>query len=93
MVAADSEEEAEMALEHIDVNYEPLPVITNPQEALKPVAIKIHEKGNVAHRVEYAKGRAQDAFQNVGPDDFRTVSYSAAETHVYRNGSRLQRPN
>ena len=64
VVAADSEEEAEMALEHIDFDYEPLPVITNPQEALNPVAIKIHEKGNVAHRVEYAKGRAQDAFQN-----------------------------
>ncbi|MGA2973458.1 MAG: molybdopterin cofactor-binding domain-containing protein [Candidatus Bathyarchaeia archaeon] len=64
VVAADSDEDAEIALEHIDVDYDPLPVITTPQEALSPDAIKVHEKGNLAHRVEYAKGNVQDAFQN-----------------------------
>jgi CO/xanthine dehydrogenase Mo-binding subunit len=65
VVAADSEEEAERALEHVDVEYEPLPVIATPQEALRPEAVKIHEKGNLAHRVEYAKGQGRAAFQNV----------------------------
>jgi len=62
-IAADSEEEAENALEHINVEYEPLPVITTPQQALMPNAPKIHEKGNIAHRVEYSKGTIQEAFQ------------------------------
>ena len=64
VVAADSEEDAERALEHIEVDYAPLPIIATPQEALTPNAIKIHEKGNLAHRVEYAKGNVQDAFRN-----------------------------
>lgn len=64
VAAADSEEEAERALGQIEVDYEPLPVIATPQEALRPDAIRIHEKGNLAHRVEYAKGNAQDAFHN-----------------------------
>lgn len=64
VVAADSEEEAERALEHIHVDYDPLSVISTPQEALRPGAIKIHEKGNIAHRVEYSKGQGRGAFQN-----------------------------
>jgi CO/xanthine dehydrogenase Mo-binding subunit len=63
VVAADTDEEAEMALDHIDIDYEPLPAVATPQEALMPEAPRIHEKGNVAHRVEYSKGNAHEAFQ------------------------------
>jgi len=53
IVAADSEEEAESALQHIKVEYEPLPIISTPLQALMSNAPRIHEKGNLAHRVEY----------------------------------------
>lgn len=64
VVAADSEEEAEQAMAHIDVEYEPLPVVTTPREALLSGAPRIHEKGNVAHRVTYSKENVQTAFQS-----------------------------
>jgi CO/xanthine dehydrogenase Mo-binding subunit len=41
-VAAESEEIAEAALKLIKVEYEDLPVISNPEDAIKPDAILIH---------------------------------------------------
>jgi CO/xanthine dehydrogenase Mo-binding subunit len=64
LVAADSEEEAERAVAHIRVDYEPLPVVTTSHEAMIPSAPRIHEKGNIAHRVAYSKGNVQEAFQS-----------------------------
>jgi CO/xanthine dehydrogenase Mo-binding subunit len=52
-LAADTREIAEKALKLIDIEYEPLPVITDPEEALKPDAPLLHPdwrdyKGNPA---------------------------------------------
>jgi CO/xanthine dehydrogenase Mo-binding subunit len=63
LIAADSEEEAELALQHVQVEYETLPIITSPEEALKAQTPRIHYKGNIAYRVEYAKGDVGAAFQ------------------------------
>ena len=63
VVAADSEEEAELALAAINVEYEPLPVVTTSEEALMYDAPRIHEKGNIAHHVRYAKGNVHVAFE------------------------------
>jgi CO/xanthine dehydrogenase Mo-binding subunit len=50
-VAAENEEIAEEALEFIDVEYEALPAVFDPREALKPNAPKVHEGGNLCfHR-------------------------------------------
>lgn len=82
IVAADSEEEAEMALEDIDVDYEPLPIVTTPQEALMPNAPRIHEKGNIAHRVEYSNGNVQEAFDKA--DLIISEKYHAPrQKHMY----------
>jgi putative selenate reductase molybdopterin-binding subunit len=43
-VAAESEEIAEEALRLIEVDYEPLPVILEPADALKPGAVRIHDE-------------------------------------------------
>jgi putative selenate reductase molybdopterin-binding subunit len=43
-VAAESEEIAEQALSLIDVAYEPLPVVFDPAEALKPGAVRLHDE-------------------------------------------------
>lgn len=63
LIAADTEERAEMALQQVRVEYTPLPVISTPEEALQPQAPSIHEKGNIAYRTEYAKGDAASAVQ------------------------------
>ena len=50
-VAAENEEIAEEALEFIDVEYEALPAVFDPREALRPNAPKVHEGGNLCfHR-------------------------------------------
>ena len=63
VVAADSEEEAELAASAIDVDYDALPVVQTPQEALKTDAPRIHKKGNIAHHVKYSKGNVHAAFE------------------------------
>jgi len=47
IVAAETEDVAEKALELIRVEYEPLPVVTSPQEALAPDAPLVHDSGNL----------------------------------------------
>ncbi len=49
LVAATSEQIAEEALEHIDVEYEVLPAVFDPEEALKPDAPQLYDEfpGNV----------------------------------------------
>jgi CO/xanthine dehydrogenase Mo-binding subunit len=48
VVAAVDEDSAEEALELIKVEYQPLPFVLDPEEALKPTAPKIHPQGNLA---------------------------------------------
>ncbi len=43
-VAAESAEIAEQALKLIEVEYEPLPILLDPAEALKPGAVRIHDE-------------------------------------------------
>ncbi|MCX6349319.1 MAG: molybdopterin-dependent oxidoreductase, partial [Candidatus Aureabacteria bacterium] len=59
LVAARDEETAERALSLIEVDYEPLPVLDTPEESLRPDAPKLHEKGNILHSMELAKGDAE----------------------------------
>lgn len=61
-VAADSDEIAEYALSLIEVDYELLPVITDPEEAMKEDAVLLHPEGNVLHHTEYRKGNLSEAF-------------------------------
>ena len=61
-VAAESIEAAERALELIEVDYEPLPVLDTPEKALAEGAPKLHPQGNVMHSNEYKCGNADAAF-------------------------------
>jgi xanthine dehydrogenase YagR molybdenum-binding subunit len=59
-VAADSEEIAGDALELIAVDYEPLPFVLTIEEALRPAAPRVRERGNVAGEPQtYARGDAE----------------------------------
>jgi xanthine dehydrogenase molybdenum-binding subunit len=62
MVVAESEKIAAQALELIEVDYEPLPVVTSPQEALKPDAPKVHEGGNLLKHISIRRGNVEEAF-------------------------------
>ncbi len=78
LVAADSEETALKALELIDVDYEVLPALDDPREAMKEDAVQIHEehpsadRGNILTEVNLESGDAEKYCAGWGPYDFRT---------------------
>jgi CO/xanthine dehydrogenase Mo-binding subunit len=63
LVAARTEEAAEKAAQRAVVLYEDLPAVTNPEEALKPYAPSIHEKGNLLLEFHVIKGDVQAGFK------------------------------
>lgn len=63
LVAAESREEAEEALGEIRVDYEPLPVMSDPFEAMKPSSFKIHENSNICRSTRIAFGDVEKGFQ------------------------------
>ncbi|KAA9005502.1 xanthine dehydrogenase subunit D [Paenibacillus spiritus] len=72
-VAADSDEAAELALARIEVDYEPLSPLTDPEEAMAPDAPLLHPEGNVLHHTEYRSGDPDAAFAE--------CAYVAEETY------------
>jgi CO/xanthine dehydrogenase Mo-binding subunit len=62
LVAAETEEIAHRALSLIEVEYEPLPAVFDPREALKPGAPSIHEKGNLLNHHKLRKGDVEKGF-------------------------------
>ncbi len=63
VVAAETREVAEKAINLIDVDYESLPVVTSVHNALKKNAIKIHEKGNVILELHFDRGDVKKGFK------------------------------
>lgn len=62
-VAADTEEIARDALDLIQVEYEELPAILTPEEALDPDAPGVHPgRGNVAHEIRFQRGDPDAGF-------------------------------
>jgi len=64
VIAAENEEIAEKAAQLVQVDYEPLPVVTDPVEAMNPEAAKVHAKGNILRHETVRNGNALEAFQN-----------------------------
>ncbi|MCX6355689.1 MAG: molybdopterin-dependent oxidoreductase [Candidatus Aureabacteria bacterium] len=62
LVGAETKEVAEKALELIKVDYEPLPLLIDPREALKEDSIKLHEKGNIVHELHFTRGDIGSGF-------------------------------
>jgi len=61
-VFAETPEVAEAALEKIRVDYRPLPAVFTPEEAARPDAPRIHEKGNLIHHARIVRGDVEAAF-------------------------------
>jgi CO/xanthine dehydrogenase Mo-binding subunit len=62
LVAAETEKIANQALELIKVEYDLLPPVFDPLEALKEDAPKVHEKGNLLSYNKLRKGDAEKGF-------------------------------
>lgn len=63
LIAADSPEKADFYAKSIKVDYEPLQVVNNPQEALKTDSPQIHETGNLLSHIPFQKGNVESAFK------------------------------
>jgi selenium-dependent xanthine dehydrogenase len=56
LVAAESLEQGRQAAALVEVEYEPLPVVADMEDALRPDAPQVHEFGNVLRHVHVAHG-------------------------------------
>ena len=63
LVAAETEKIARRALELIEVDYEILPAVLDPREALQEDAPKVHEKGNLLSYNKLRKGDPDQGFR------------------------------
>ncbi len=81
-VAADSVEAAEEATELIDVDYDVLPSVFDPEEALKPDAPQLHEskKGNVALAFGFGWGDVEKGFEEA--DHLFEGEYETPRVHT-----------
>lgn len=73
VVYAESPEQAAEALGHIRVTYEPLPVLTDPEEAMAEGAYPIHPEGNLLKHIHTHKGNVERGFSEadyIVEDDF-----------------------
>ncbi len=82
MVAAIDEKTAIKALDFIDVEYEELPAVFSPLEALKSTAPKIHESGNLITTSQVVKGDVEQGFKEADIILERTYNVPILE-HVY----------
>jgi xanthine dehydrogenase molybdenum-binding subunit len=62
LVAAETRDTANRALELIDVQLDPLPVVSGPVEALQSSAPVIHSHGNLLKHIEVRKGDVELGF-------------------------------
>jgi CO/xanthine dehydrogenase Mo-binding subunit len=82
VVAAETLEAAERAAALVEVEYSPLPVVSDPLEAMKPDAPKVHEKGNILRHSTIHIGNAEEAFRTaacVVENTYRT----GRQMHMY----------
>ena len=63
VIAARDMKTAEKAARLVEVQYEPLPVVVDQEEALSPNAPKIHEKGNLICHHKVRKGNIEHGFK------------------------------
>ena len=62
-LAADDQVTAAKALSLIEVEYETFPALHDPFEAMKEKDVKIHNRGNIAFKVQKMYGDIQDGFK------------------------------
>ena len=64
IVAADTADISEQALELIEIGFDELPIITGPVQALESDAVRVHENGNLLKHIKVRKGDVEEGFAN-----------------------------
>jgi CO/xanthine dehydrogenase Mo-binding subunit len=82
LVAAVSEEAADEAVRALDIQYEDLPPVFDPEKALSPETAPVHEKGNLLNRKTVLRGDVDEAFRRSDIVVERTYRTQLAE-HSY----------
>lgn len=82
LVVAETPEAAELAISAVNVTYEDLPAVYDPQEALAPDAPLIHTKSNLLSQRTITKGNVDKAFESAHVIVEKTYRTSAIE-HTY----------
>lgn len=82
LVAAETEEIAEQALALIKVDYEPLEVVSDAEQAMTPSAPKLHHNGNIHSHVKIKNGDAEKAFKEADIIVENTF-YSPRQMHAF----------
>jgi len=62
-IIAESRDAAEEGARQVEVEYEDLPAIFSPLEALQPNSVKIHPNGNICRRLRIRKGDVDRGFR------------------------------
>lgn len=63
VVAAGDMQTAEEAADRVSVEYERLPAVTSPVDAMKPDSVRVHDSGNVAKYLKVRKGDIEEGFR------------------------------
>lgn len=82
LVAAETEEIAEEALALIEVDYEVLTPVTDPEAAIKETAPQLHPSGNIHSRVQVKNGDIEKAFAEADVIVENTY-YSPRQMHAF----------
>jgi CO/xanthine dehydrogenase Mo-binding subunit len=82
LVAAENEEAADEALRALDIQFEDLPPVFDPERALLRESALVHEKGNLLTRKTICKGDVEEAFRRSDIILERTYRTQLAE-HSY----------
>jgi xanthine dehydrogenase D subunit len=79
LVVAESPDKVEEALPLIDVEYEELPIVSDPLKAIQPDSPKVHEKGNICRGTRITMGDVEAAFKKA----------AATAENNYRTGTQV----
>ena len=63
VVAAQDSQAAEEAADRVSIEYERLPAVTSPVEAMKSDSVLVHDSGNVAKYLRVRKGDIKEGFR------------------------------
>jgi CO/xanthine dehydrogenase Mo-binding subunit len=82
VVAAENLEAAERAAQLVEVDYEPLAVVSDPEDAMKPNAPQIHAKGNIQRHALIRVGNVENGFKDAAVTVENTYR-TGRQMHMY----------
>jgi len=82
IVAADTREIASAAIELIEMEFEELPIVTDPREGIKPGSRQLHKGGNLLKHIKVRKGDLENGLDEA-PVLLEDNFYVAATDHAF----------